>query len=97
MENQRESDADRLHVPAAVDDHLLQGVELRRMLVGIPDANLDHLAFRRDARIKVEQPRQPSDGLDDVLRGFLAGGINLGKPSRVEAGARDADDGGCRQ
>ena len=38
-----ERHADRLRLPARVDDHLLQLVQLRRVLAGVPDADLDAL------------------------------------------------------
>src|SRR3984957_9390532 len=97
VENRGERHDGRLHIPAPVDYHLLQPVQLRRMLVGVPDTNLHDRALRRDARIKVNEPRQPPDGWDYVCRCLLAHGVDFGEPDWVEAGARDADDGGCWQ
>jgi hypothetical protein len=47
VEDRCERHADRLHIPAPVDDHLPQSVQLCRMLVGVPDTNLHDRALAR--------------------------------------------------
>ena len=49
VENRGERHADRLHIPSPVDDHLLQMVQLCRVLVGVPDTHLHNRTLWRDA------------------------------------------------
>lgn len=46
VDDRGECYADRFHIPASVDGHLFETIELRRMLVGVPNTNLHDRAFR---------------------------------------------------